>query len=301
MGATSYDGSYFLGGNFREGTDRRDGLHYSNSIGGFNFGVTLTGNEGDASALETPGPALARMQNEADAAYITRLQAAVFRAQRNGETDAQYATNLANAGHQQLADTRTDTTMGSATPETDAEYILRLQNMSRAEADPAAARIADEDIDRTIIGVGYDFGAFAVNVGHDADNTDSDRDITALLVSGDYGSLHYKLGYEIQDDATKDGENDWTTAGLFLAYDVSENDRVYMEYESRDDDHTPTTASTDTDEGGTATVIGYEHKFGAGAVFVAEYRSVSNDASTGAPADADNSPSRLALAMIVNF
>jgi len=221
-GDSSYDGSYFLGGNFREGTDRRDGLHYSNSVGAFNFGLSVTGNEG-----------------------------------------AEGATAL--------------------------------------DDDTADARTADEDIDRTIIGAGYDFGAFAVNVAHDADNTDNDENITELLVSGDYGPLHYKLGYQARDDATKNGKNDRTAAGLFLAYSATENDKFYLEYESGDDDDTPMMAGTDTDEGGTATLLGYERKIGGGAVFVAEYRSISNDASDGAPADADNSPSRLNLAMIVNF
>lgn len=315
MGATSYDGSYFLGGNFRKGTDRRDGLHYSNSVGGFNFGITLTGNEGDASKVATAP--LSRNMGENDADYIARLTReaesdAEFALRASGEADAaaaaaltRYTATPGSSGVARIADTRTDTTQGAVTPETDAAYIARLEALNRAAAentdDSKAARIADEDIDRTIVGIGYDFGAFAVNVGHDADNTDTDRDITALLVSGDVGPLHYKVGYEQQDDATPDGENDLSAVGLFLSYAASENDKVYLEYESADDDHTPTVAGTDTDEGGTATVLGYERKFGGGAVFVAEYRSVSNDASNGAPADADNSPSRLTLAMIVNF
>jgi len=314
MGATSYDGSYFLGGNFRKGTDRRDGLHYSNSAGGFNFGISVTGNEGDPSVGQ---------EARVSATGTGNVRACVHGVCRTGGGDAANpptvddttAAELATAHQRSLAEgmggyadaAALETAINAALDEahlTAAEATTQNAQIDARNAiarESAEYRIADEDIDRTIIGAGYDFGAFAVNVGHDADNTDTDRDITALLVSGDVGPLHYKVGYEQQDDATPDGENDLTAVGLFLSYNASENDKVYLEYESADDDHTPTVLGTDTDEGGTATVIGYEHKFGAGAVFVAEYRSVSNDASTGAPADADNSPSRLALAMIVNF
>jgi len=335
MGNTSYDGSYFLGGNFRKGTDRRDGLHYSNSVGGFNFGITLTGDEGDsgatpevinggllpAAAAETAEAFLARVlaaarsdgiivipertMGQNDEAYADTIRDAYNTAQTDDDKDiddmtaAGTAENAAGRRARLIAATGLERNVG----ETHAQFDARLQTAVATQNSAAAAaeRIADEDIDRTIIGAGYDFGAFAVNVGHDSDNTDTDRNITALLVSGDYGPLHYKLGYEQQDDARPDGENDLTAVGLFLAYKASENDTIYMEYESADDDHTPTTAGMDTDEGGTATVLGYSRTLGGGAIFVAEYRSVSNDASDGAPADADNSPSRLNLAMIVNF
>jgi len=288
MGNTSYDGSYFLGGNFRKGTDRRDGLHYSNSMGAFNFGLSVTGNEGDPSVGQE-ARVVAVDPDDIEAADISDAQFDAANRARAAAGQADYDNKAALA-----------TALNEAAEITTAEAtamnrVIDARNAIARES--AGYRIADEDIDRTIIGAGYDFGAFAVNVGHDADNTDTDRDITALLVSGDVGPLHYKVGYEQQDDATKDGENDLTAVGLFLAYSVSENDLLYLEYESADDDHTPA-GTSDTDDGGTATLLGYSHSFGGGAVFVAEYRATDNDSNNGVD-EAD--PSRLALAMIVNF
>jgi len=78
---------------------------------------------------------------------------------------------------------------------------------------------------------------------------------------------------------------------MFLAYTASENDKVYMEYEVRDDDDLVAGGNEDA----TNTLVGYERKFGGGAVFVAEYHTQDNDAKDAAD------PSRLTLAMIVNF
>ena len=302
MGA-NWAQEWYLGGN-TVGSFREEGIGYSMSNGPFSLSVLLTGDNGDASASDTPGPALARIadtdpmtdgpQAEADAAYITRLQAAVFRAQRNGETDTQYATNLANAGFQQLADTRTDTTVGSVTAETDAAYITRLQGLTRTAADPDAARVADEDIDRTIIGASYDFGVVKVGVGYNGDNTDSDYDWFAVGASGSHGAFGYYVGWQQKSDARKKvagsttGEEDQDGWGMFLSYDMSEADRVYMEYETLEDDFGD---NNDVDY----TVLGYSHKFGGGVNFIGEYRTMS-DSATNAP-----EPTRLALTMLVNF
>jgi len=310
--STGYDGSYFLGGAFR-GSGRRDGIHYSNSMGPFSFGVTLAGVSGDSSAVATQ--ALSRIadtdpmtdgpQAETDAAYITRLsqddeseQEFIYRVSQESSaatraTLKRMTKTPGSGGVDRIADT--DSSMDGPQAETDAAYIARLEALNRYAADNSddskAARIADEDIDRTIIGGSYDFGAFRLIAAYDGDNTDTSRDYTAISVKGDVGALSYQVGYETQDDATKGGENDHTVAGLFLAYSASENDTLYMEYETRDDDDMVAGGNEDASN----TLLGYSHTFGGGAIFVAEYRSTDNDARNSPD------PSRLSLAMIVNF
>jgi len=278
--STGYDGSYFHGGKFR-GTGRRDGIHYSNSMGAFSFSATLVGLSGNPATtplarIADTDPTMSGDQEETDAAYIARLT----------------ADGVPGSGGDDLIRASNPDASGSTayTPETPAERVTRLvaANVAATEANK---RVADEDIDRTILGASYDFGAFRLIAAYDGDNTETDRDYTAISVKGDYGNLGYLFGYETQDDATKNGENDHTAYGMFLAYTASENDKVYMEYEVRDDDDLVAGGNEDA----TNTLVGYERKFGGGAVFVAEYHTQDFDAKDAAD------PSRLTLAMIVNF
>jgi len=306
--STGYDGAYFLGGAFR-GSGRRDGIHYSNSMGPFSFGVTLAGVSGDSSAVATNTALIAA---ETNAEFLARVLAAAIEHSEDvipergmGDDDATYASDL-NAllpADERLTQRPVETDeqrrkrLSDATGvrrgvgEADAAFDARLNAAAENTQASKDARIADEDIDRTIIGASYDFGAFRLIAAYDGDNTDTSRDYTAISVKGDVGALSYQVGYETQDDATKGGENDHTVAGLFLAYSASENDTLYMEYETRDDDDMVAGGNEDA----TNTLLGYSHTFGGGAVFVAEYRSTDNDARNSPD------PSRLSLAMIVNF
>jgi len=267
MGA-NWAQEWYLGGN-TVGSFREEGIGYSMSNGPFSLSVLLTGDNSDAETT-----ALSR-----------------------------------------LADTRTDTTQGSVTPETDAEYIARLTDkdttgsgevarntgeddaafIARLERLNAAAASANsEDIDRTIIGASYDFGVVKVGVGYNGDNTDSDYDWFAVGASGSHGAFGYYVGWQQKSDSRKKvagsttGEEDQDGWGMFLSYDMSEADRVYMEYETLEDDFGD---NNDVDY----TVLGYSHKFGGGVNFIGEYRTMS-DSATNAP-----EPTRLALTMLVNF
>ena len=260
-----YAQEWYLGGNFLP-SFRREGLGYSNSWGPFSLNVLLTGDNGDASAVTTP--ALSRNDGEADAAYITRLTAA----------------GVPGSGE-----------VARIAAEIDAAFIARLEGLNatgaRNTADSNAARIADEEIDRTIIGIGYDFGVARVNAAYSGDNTETERDRAAISVTGDAGPLQYVVGFQNMDDATPGGSNDHSGWGVFLAYNASESDKIYIEHEVRDDDDEVAGGN----ESASATVLGYAHNFGGSTRFIGEYRTIDNDARNSAD------PSRLMLTMMVGF
>jgi len=259
MGA-NWAQEWYLGGN-TVGSFREEGIGYSMSNGPFSLSVLLTGDNGDASA----GNARTDLA-EADITDAQRL--------------AYNIENPAAGGG-----------IGTASK---ADIATALNAANTIANENAASRVADEDIDRTIIGASYDFGVVKVGVGYNGDNTDSDYDWFAVGASGSHGAFGYYVGWQQKSDARKKvagsttGEEDQDGWGMFLSYDMSEADRVYMEYETLEDDFG---ANNDVDY----TILGYSHKFGGGVNFIGEYRTMS-DSATNAP-----EPTRLALTMLVNF
>jgi len=170
-----------------------------------------------------------------------------------------------------------------------------------ANINSAAGRVADETIDRTIVGASYDFGVVKVGVGYNADNTENNHDWTAIGVSGSVDRFGYYFGYQTKSDARPTAEQnaqgarnqDQTGWGTFLSYDISDADKVYLEYETLEYDKGAASEQT-------YTIIGYSHNFGGSTRFIGEYRTHDND---GVDADGDNNPdpSRLTLTVMVSF
>jgi len=177
---------------------------------------------------------------------------------------------------------------------------------SNTDRTTPAGRVADETIDRTIIGASYDFGVVKVGVGYNKDNTENDYDWTSIGVSGSVDRFGYYFGYQTKSDSRQSGTEDATgntprTGGMqsdvgnqdqsgwgtFLSYDISDADKVYLEYETQEDDW-------GTKPETTYTVVGYSRNLGGSARFIAEYGKTDND---GAAAD----PTNLALTVMVSF
>ncbi|MDD9814590.1 MAG: porin [Gammaproteobacteria bacterium] len=177
---------------------------------------------------------------------------------------------------------------------------------SSTDRTTAAGRVADETIDRTIIGASYDFGVVKVGFGYNKDNTENDYDWTSIGVSGSVDRFGYYVGYQTKSDsrqsgATADtgntprpggmqsdvGNQDQSGWGTFLSYDISDADKVYLEYETQEDDW-------GTKPETTYTVVGYSRSLGGSARFIAEYGKTDYD---GSAAD----PTNLALTVMVGF
>ncbi len=272
MGA-NWSQEWYLGGN-TVGSFREEGIGYSNSWGAFSLGVLLTGDNGDAATtpitrIADTDPAMTGDQAETDGALIDRLTAAGVPGSGGDSLIRAEANNL-----------------GVYVPETEAERATRLLAANAAAA-AANERVADETIDKTIIGASYDFGVAKVGFGYNADNTDSTFDWTAVGVSGSFDRFGYYVGYQKKSDAKSDSDNDVNGWGTFLYYDASEADRLYLEYEAEEDDF-------GADNERTYTILGYSHNFGAGTRFIGEYRTTDDDGN-------DEEPSRLALTMMVSF
>ena len=273
MGA-NWAQEWYLGGN-TVGSFREEGIGYSNSWGAFSLNVLLTGDNGNAAttpitriATDTD-PDTAGVQAETDGALIERLTAAGVPGSGGDSLIRAEANNL-----------------GVYVPETEAERATRLLAANAAAA-AANKRVADETIDKTIIGASYDFGVAKVGVGYNGDNTDSGYDWTSIGVSGAFDNFGYYVGYQTKSDARSDMDEDVSGWGTFLYYDASEADRLYLEYEAEEDDF-------GADNERTYTILGYSHNFGAGTRFIGEYRTTDDDGN-------DEEPSRLALTMMVSF
>ncbi|MDD9799310.1 MAG: porin [Gammaproteobacteria bacterium] len=177
---------------------------------------------------------------------------------------------------------------------------------SNTDRTTPAGRVADETIDRTIIGASYDFGVVKVGFGYNKDNTENDYDWTSIGVSGSVDRFGYYVGYQTKSDSRQSGataatgntprpggmqsdvgNQDQSGWGTFLSYDLSDADRVYLEYETQEDDW-------GTKPETTYTVVGYSRSLGGSARFIAEYGKTDND---GNAAD----PTRLALTVMVGF
>jgi len=169
-------------------------------------------------------------------------------------------------------------------------------------------RVADETIDRTIVGASYDFGVVKVGVGYNADNTENNHDWTAIGVSGSVDRFGYYFGYQTKSDARPTAEQtdtstvatnrnqDQTGWGMFLSYDISDADKVYLEYETLEYDKGAKDIGGAADNpAGTHTIIGYSHNFGGSTRFIGEYRTRSYEMANAAE------PSRLTLTVMVSF
>ncbi|MDD9811046.1 MAG: porin [Gammaproteobacteria bacterium] len=310
MGA-NWAQEWYLGGN-TVGSFREEGIGYSMSNGPFSLSVLLTGDNGDSSVGNEPrvsatgtGNVRACVQGvcrtvsgaasgltdimSGDANDVTAAELAAANQRRLAAEESAYAdlAALRTALNSALDDAHL-----TADEATEKNGQIDARNaLARETAD---YRKAEEDIDRTIIGASYDFGVVKVGVGYNGDNTDSDYDWFAVGASGSHGAFGYYVGWQQKSDSRKKvagtdiGESDQDGWGMFLSYDMSEADRVYMEYETLEDDFGD---NNDVDY----TILGYSHKFGGGVNFIGEYRTMS-DSATNAP-----EPTRLALTMLVNF
>jgi len=190
----------------------------------------------------------------------------------------------------------------------------------------------NDGIDGWIIHAGYDFGVAALNVAHHADNKDFDittaaagevgtndpqvasrtlatninngavdggasRDRTAIGVNGAVGAMDWYLAYETSElNAGGNGfeDNDTTSVGGFLGFQMSEKDTLYAYYVAHSGDRNIYNASGAVTRGEdyTETIVGYSRDMGPGLRFIAEY--VSHDLDLEGGADGSD-PSKLGL------
>ena len=133
----------------------------------------------------------------------------------------------------------------------------------------------------------YDFGVATLNVGHhddkrvsiEGEGEDADKlyyDNTVVSVNGSASGFNWNLAYEqskltdFEDGTTSVKAN---TIGAFASYGVTENDKLYAEYEKgklKNDVPAPYAATR------TAVLVGYSHNFGGGLNFSGEYATSKN-------------------------
>ena len=155
--------------------------------------------------------------------------------------------------------------------------------------------VAGEDgIEQWAATAHYDFGVATLNVGHHDDKRETNFgvltpqaididsfyfDNTVVSVNGSVSGFDWNLAYE-QSKLNADDKNAAISAtiasfgvkaktiGAFASYDVTENDKLYAEYENG--------KLNTTDPTRTAVVVGYSHNFGGGLNFSGEYRTSKN-------------------------
>jgi len=264
MGA-NWAQEWYLGGN-TVGSFREEGIGYAWSNNAFNLNVLLTGNNGEASA-----------ENE----------------------DAETLTATVDADPRTTGDQR------------ESQQALAHRQAVANSVNRGKYRTADETIDRTIIGASYDFGVVKVGVGYNKDNTENDYDWTAIGVSGSVDRFGYYFGYQQKSDARQVaggtstvGKEDQDGWGVFLSYDLSDADKVYLEYETLANDFASAPVGTQTASGAkyesTYTVLGYSHNFGGSARFIGEYRTTDHNGANHLGVERPD-PSRLTLTVMVSF
>ena len=253
--ARNWDQTYLYGGNWH-GSYRFEGINYSMSNGPFSLNIMAMANSGDEDSV---GDAIAG----ADAV--------------SGERGAVTAGTSDTSGN--------------------------------------------DGIDGWIIHAGYDFGIAAVNVAHHADNEDFDitmaatgtttdnaegvasralatsinngavdnnasSNLTAIGFNGSVGAMNWYLAYQTSElNASGNGyeDNDITSVGGIVSFDMSENDTVYAYYvgHSGDRQRYSEAGAVVRGEDYTETIVGYTRDMGPGLRFIAEYASHDLDLPTG--------------------
>jgi len=253
MNARKWDQTFLFGGNWGHGSGyRHEGIGYSMSNGPFSFNVLAT-----------------------------------------GKVESDDATGTFDAGANGITDT--------------------------GSTDGATETSSDDSVDGWIIHAGYDFGIVSLDVAHQANNKDYDintavasaeadeatratqlnnhlvdgnasRDNTAIGVNGSVGAMDWYLAYQTSElNAGGSGyeDNDITSVGGLVAFDMSEKDRVYAYYVTHSGDRAQY-GDTDGDTTGlqlgetlgedyTETIVGYTRDMGPGLRFIAEYAAHDHD------------------------
>jgi len=187
----------------------------------------------------------------------------------------------------------------------------------------------NDGIDGWILHAGYDFGVAALNVAHHIDNKDFDitapeatgasnavtaadmtlnngavdsgasRDRTAIGINGSVGVADWYLAYETSElNAGGSGfeDNDTSSVGGFLGFQMSEKDTLYAYYvaHSGDRETYDEDGAVSLGDDYTETIIGYSRDMGPGLRFIGEYVAHDHDLE-GSNVGSDRS--RLALAI----
>jgi len=257
MNARNWDQTYFYGGNWGHGASyRHEGINYSNNMGPISLNIMAMATSGDADSTDSFG------------------------------TEGMTATS------------------------------------------------GNDGIDGWILHAGYDFGIAALNVAHQASNQDFDitapeatggsgatagtvvtadnmalnngavdagasRDLTAIGVNGSVGAVDWYLAYQTAElNAGGSGfeDNDITSFGGFLGFNMSEKDTFYAYYVSHSGDRNTYNAdgTVNLGEDYTETILGYSRDMGPGLRFIGEYAAHDLDRVSGADG---SDTSRLALAI----
>jgi len=190
----------------------------------------------------------------------------------------------------------------------------------------------NDAVDAWVLHAGYDFGVVALDFAHHADNLDYDintaatgtagdnadqvasrataaalnngavdtnasRDRTAIGVNGSVGAVDWYLAYQTAELNAGGGgfeDNDTTSVGGFLGFQMSENDTLYAYYVAHSGDRPRYNAAgaVTLGEDYTETIVGYSRDMGPGIRFIAEYQSLDLDLDGS---DNGSDPSKLAL------
>jgi len=280
MKARNWDQTYFYGGNWGHGSSyRHEGISYSMSNGPFSLNVQAIADSGPVTVSE--GTTLHYYTGTASPAGATAVSGPALNGlpeyiRVSGTGDCTRITAECAQAH-----TAPAPTSGTAPSSTTRTYGKEVDDSS--------------GIDGWIFHAGYDFGVVALNVAHQSNETEATdgRNNTAIGINGSVGALDWYLAHNSSELSAKaDGaaDNDVSSTGGFLGFQMSENDTIYAYHVA----HSADIATGGLGEDYTETILGYSRDMGPGLRFIAEYQGVDKDL----PANTEGSDqSKLALAI----
>jgi len=305
MKARNWDQTYFYGGNWGHGSSyRHEGISYSMSNGPFSLTVQAIADSGPVTVSEGT-----------TVHYYTTAPAGGATALTDASADP--ANHVPGAPRYSMVDgvgnpvSGTCSTIGATCAQgytIDDADDPDLDGSSGPSARPAPSsltRVGGREVDDSsgvdgwIFHAGYDFGIAAVNVAVQTNDTESTtgRDNTAIGFSGSVGALDWYLAHnssELSNKADDAMDNDVTSTGGFLGFNMSDKDTVYAYHVAHSADMATGTGDKALGEDYTETILGYSRDMGPGLRFIAEYQSIDKDL----PANTEGSDqSKLALAI----
>jgi len=289
MKARNWDQTFLYGGNWGHGSSyRHEGISYSMSNGPFSLNVQAIADSGPITIAEaTPGTTVHYYTADPG----TGATALTATGGGNHVPGVPTSITLDAMGNVDATQPATACTTPGTTcavgytinaPDTDPTNDAGPSRITRTGTDGTPADIDDSSgIDGWIFHAGYDFGVVAVNVAHQSNDTEATdgRNNTAIGFNGSFGAADWYLSHNSSELSNDDGaDNDVSSTGGLVAFDMSEKDRVYAYYVA----HSADVASATLGEDYTETIVGYTRDMGPGLRFIAEYASHDQDLASGA-------------------
>jgi len=274
MNARKWDQTYFYGGNWGHGAGyRHEGINYSMSNGPFSLNVMAMATNGDEDSTGHIAEG-----GEAATTTVAAITAGTTETSGNDSIDGwiihvgyDFGVAALDIAHQASNKDFDIVGAGTAAP-ADAANPTAVESA-------AAARVA--------------------NLNNGAVDSNASRNLTAIGVNGSVGAMDWYLAYQTAElNAGGSGyeDNDITSVGGFLGFNMSDKDTVYAYYVGHSGDRETRSGSggVSLGEDYTETIVGYSRDMGPGLRFIGEYQTADKDLE-GSNAGSDTS--RLALAI----